>query len=464
MAGLSNKDIAGVFKDIEVLMQVVGEDKRRASTYGRAAWMIEKLSESALDLAAAGCLTEVRGIGSSVEKVVMEVLATGTSSLRDSLAARTTPAVLEMLKIPGLGPKKLHTIVQELRVTDLASLRDAAADGSIAGLKGFGPKMAQNILDGLAYLDATRGRVRVDHAAALAASVIDKLAIADARIAGELRRATPIVGTIAIVARGDAAAIDVPGGKLDGDTWVLPRGTDPEVRIRFVDDYSWTAVGPGRGPLGDSAAWNELSGEYTTIIMRHMPGPSGTTRDGTLQFNDRLVWPITPFIGTLGVQPDRIVATSVDGQGPWGGNLDIRDTAPGNQILLPVYHEGARLYLGDVHASQGDTEFTGTAAETSATVRLAVDRIAGESRSYQRILKPDSIVAVHIARPMEAAVRAATIHMMEWLVADYGFSQADAYCFVSTCPDFRINVYQMCDIGALNFVVGAEVPNTFLNR
>lgn len=245
-------------------------------------------------------------------------------------------------------------------------------------------------------------------------------------------------------------------GVEQGDTLVV---TIDEI---VVEDYSWTAIGPNRGPLGDSVKWNQLSGEYTTYIMQHSPGPSGTTRDGTLRFNDRLSWPITPFIGTLGVQPDRIVPTSIDGQGAWGGNLDIRDTAPGNQILLPVYHEGARLYLGDVHASQGDTEFTGTAAETSATLRLRVDRIAGEQRRYMRILKPDSIVSIHIARPMEAAVQAATIQMMDWLVTDYGFSQADAYCFVGTCPDFRINVYQMCDIGGLNFVVGAEVPKKYL--
>ena len=193
--------------------------------------------------------------------------------------------------------------------------------------------------------------------------------------------------------------------------------------------------------------------------MQHLPGPSGTTRDGVLQFNKRLAWPITPFVGTLGVQPDRIVATGADGQGPWGGNLDIRDFAPGHQILLPVYHDGGRLYLGDVHASQGDTEFTGTAAETSATVRLTVDRMAGERRSYLRILKPESIVAVHNARPMEVAVQKATVQMMDWLVSDFGFSQSDAYCFVSTCPDFRIHVYQMCDIGNLSFIMAPRSPD-----
>ena len=64
-----------------------------------------------------------------------------------------------------------------------------------------------------------------------------------------------------------------------------------------------------------------------------------------------------------------------------------------------------------------------------------------------RIEKPDSIVAIHANRPLEVAVETATIKLMDWLVADYGFSPTDAYCLVSTCPDFRINVYQMCKIG-----------------
>ena len=97
-----------------------------------------------------------------------------------------------------------------------------------------------------------------------------------------------------------------------------------------------------------------------------------------MRFSDKIAWPITPFVGTLGVAPDRETATSLDGQGDWGGNLDIRDVAPGNTILLPVYHEGALFYLGDVHASQGDTEFTGTAAETQSTVRLKLEIIKGK--------------------------------------------------------------------------------------
>jgi acetamidase/formamidase len=229
-----------------------------------------------------------------------------------------------------------------------------------------------------------------------------------------------------------------------------------------VDDYSWIAIGPRRGPLGESIRWPELSSEYTTKIFHHTTGPSGTTADGILHFDKSRSWPITPFVGTLGVAPDREVTTSIDGQGEWGGNLDIRDVAPGNRIYLPVLHEGALFYLGDVHASQGDTEFTGTAAETRSTVHLRLDLIKNKRIPGMRIEKPDSLIAIHVERPLDLAVETATTHLMDWLISEYGFSAIDAYCFVSTCPDFRINVYQMCRIRNLRPVAGAEIPKSYL--
>src|SRR5438105_110602 len=230
----------------------------------------------------------------------------------------------------------------------------------------------------------------------------------------------------------------------------------------LVENYSWIAIGPRRGPLGESTRWPELSSDYTTKVFRHTPGPSGSLRDGTLRFSEHISWPITPFIGTLGVAPDREVTTSIDGQGEWGGNLDIRDVAPGNRIELPVFHEGARFYLGDVHASQGDTEFTGTAAETKATVRFRLELKKNHRIPGMRIEKPGSLVAVHAEKPLDLAVETATTHLMDWLISEYGLSAIAAYCLVSTCPDFRINVYQMCRIRNLRPVAGAEIPKSYL--
>jgi amidase len=246
-------------------------------------------------------------------------------------------------------------------------------------------------------------------------------------------------------------------GAERGDTLIVT------VEDIVVADTSWIAIGPKRGPLGESSRWPELSNDYTTKIFKHTAGPSGTTRDGTLHFNDRIHWPITPFIGTLGVAPDREVTTSIDGQGDWGGNLDIRDVCPGNRIFLPVYHPGALFYVGDVHASQGDTEFTGTAAETQATVRISLGLVKGKRIPWMRIEKPASIISVYAFRPLEVAVETATINLMEWLIGEHRFTPTDAYCLVSTCPDFRINVYQMCKLGKLNYVAGAEIPKRYIS-
>ncbi|HLK59888.1 MAG TPA: acetamidase/formamidase family protein [Chthonomonadaceae bacterium] len=245
-------------------------------------------------------------------------------------------------------------------------------------------------------------------------------------------------------------------GAERGDTLVV------SVEEIVVGEMSWTAIGPRRGPLGESSRWPELSADYTTKIFRHTPGPDGSMRTGTLHFNERICWPITPFIGTLGVAPDREVTTSIDGQGEWGGNLDIRDVAPGNRIYLPIFHPGARFYLGDVHASQGDTEFTGTAAETTSTVRLSLDLIQGKRIPWMRIEKEEALISLYAFRPLEVAVETATTHLMDWLITEYGFTPTDAYCLVSTCPDFRIHVYQMCRLGKLNYVAGAELPKRYL--
>jgi len=253
---------------------------------------------------------------------------------------------------------------------------------------------------------------------------------------------------------------------LGGPIWL--EGAEPgdtlavNIEEIIVDEYSWIAIGPNRGPLGVSTRWPELSDDYTTLIFEHQPGASGTTKDGTLQFNDRISWPIAPFVGTLGVAPQREVTTSIDGQGPWGGNLDCRDVAPGNTVYLPVFHKGARFYLGDVHASQGDAEFTGTAAETKATVRLRLEILKSKTIPWMRIEKPDTIVSVYAYRPLEVSIENATFNLMDWLISEYGFTATEAYCLVSTCPDFRINVYQMVKLGKLNYVAGAEIPKRYL--
>ena len=223
----------------------------------------------------------------------------------------------------------------------------------------------------------------------------------------------------------------------------------------------YTILQPGDGLLGDSLKYSETS-EYYTKILHHEPGPSGTFRDGICRFNESISWQLAPHIGTLCLAPARESLASVSIQGPYGGNIDSRDVKEGSKIYLQSHHKGGLLFAGDVHACMGDGELTDTADECRAELTLSCDVIKETKIPHVRIEKPESLVGLYCAKPLEAAVKGATMNLLDWLVEDYDFSKRDAYLLMGTCPDFRINVYQMVDFSVLSYTVGAELPKRYL--
>ncbi|MBW2057535.1 MAG: acetamidase/formamidase family protein [Deltaproteobacteria bacterium] len=222
-----------------------------------------------------------------------------------------------------------------------------------------------------------------------------------------------------------------------------------------------TSIIPGVGPFSDSKRWPELDEAYAHMI-RHIPGPSGTTRDGKAVFADGVVWDLRPFIGTIGVAPDREVPTSLYGQGRWGGNWDCRDIKEGSTLYLNCFHDGGLLFVGDVHGTQGDAEFSGVANETKAEVVLSCEIIRKKQISYPRIETPDSIIALFATRPLEDGVKTAITYLMEWMIEEYELSPREAYLRIATDPDFRVNIYQMVRVGWINYTVGAQYPKSHL--
>lgn len=136
--------------------------------------------------------------------------------------------------------------------------------------------------------------------------------------------------------------------------------------------------------------------------------------------------PVRPFFGTFGVAPE-LEAISTMAPGPFGGNMDVPDIAPGNTVFLPVYNEGALFYIGDCHAAQGEGELGGVACEITAKTTLKFDVIKGKKISWPRIESKDRIMAVGSARPMEDAARIAYAELIAWLVEDYEFTIEGAY-------------------------------------
>ena len=231
------------------------------------------------------------------------------------------------------------------------------------------------------------------------------------------------------------------------------------VHLDWIDPwrYGFSGILPGIGPLTDSIRWQTCAAPYVHVI-EHLPGPSGHTRDGIARYSDSLSWALQPFIGTLATAPEREVFTSVLGQGAFGGNIDCRDICPGHTIYLNSYHRGGLLYIGDVHGGQGDTEFTGIADETRATVQLSCTVIKRKRLPCVRIDKPASVVALGINLPMEQAVLDATQNLMAWLEEEYAVPPKDLYMRMSCDPAFRIRTYQMVRAATLQNVMGAEYP------
>lgn len=250
-------------------------------------------------------------------------------------------------------------------------------------------------------------------------------------------------------------------GVKKGDVLVV------NVESIIVEDQGVTCWADHAGVLGPGTFWPELDPPYSHII-KHLPGPSGTTRDGKAVLNEfqndfrKVTWDLAPFIGTIATAPEREVESSLAGQGPYGGNMDCRDIKEGTKIYLPAFHDGGLLFSGDVHASQGDTEFYGFADESRAEVTYSCDVVRNKSIRNPRLEKDDSIVAVCSYRPLEEAVRKAIFDLMDWMISDYGMSPKEAYIHIDCNPDFRVNVYQMVPVGRIAYTVGAEIPKKYL--
>jgi acetamidase/formamidase len=212
-----------------------------------------------------------------------------------------------------------------------------------------------------------------------------------------------------------------------------------------------------RGPARDSWKWREADTPWTHVL-RHEVGPSKTMEDGRIWLNDRISWPAAPFIGTIGVAPEREVLASGLAQGVGGGNLDCRDVRPGNVFYVNAQNDGGLLSVGDVHASQGDTEFTGVAAEVEAEVTLSIDVIPDKRIAFPRIETPKSLIALQNSRPLEHAITKAAFDLLDWLVDEHGMDRRESYVQLSVNPGFRVHIYQMIPEMSLQYTVGVEFP------
>jgi amidase len=204
----------------------------------------------------------------------------------------------------------------------------------------------------------------------------------------------------------------------------------------------------GPQPIGTTVLIPEFGGlvgtKDTPLLNEPLPErvkKMEVTEQG-IKFNERITLPYEPFIGTLGVSPE-IEAVSSLQPDYWGGNMDVPDVAPGAIAYFPVHHQGAYLYLGDCHATQGDGELCGVAVEMAATVTIHVDLIKKWHIGWPRLENERVIMTIGSGRPMEDSARIAYRELVRWLVEDYGWETLDAYFFLTQAG--RVRVGNMVD-------------------
>ncbi|HEX8432885.1 MAG TPA: helix-hairpin-helix domain-containing protein, partial [Longimicrobium sp.] len=197
-------EVAAVLAEIAMLTEVVGGDPFRARAFAGAARRLEGSGVDLHALAREDALTSLPGIGAGIASTIEELVRSGRSSLHSRLVADTPVGLYDVMRIKGLGTRKVRALYSELGIDSLDTLEAAARAGLVATLAGFGEKTQAKILDGIGFVRSTRGKRRIDRALEVAERLVDHLrgmaGVVAAEVVGALRRRMEVVDSIDLVA------------------------------------------------------------------------------------------------------------------------------------------------------------------------------------------------------------------------------------------------------------------------
>ncbi|MDG1551415.1 MAG: PHP domain-containing protein [Candidatus Poseidoniaceae archaeon] len=200
----SRNQVAQALHQVAVLLELNGANVFRVRSYQNASRMLGGLTQDLGELVASGELFELKGIGKGLGSALSQAIGEGRWPDDWIALHRDTPeGMIEMLGIPGLGPKRIKIMNQELGVDSITTLREAAEDDSIAGLKGFGAKSQQRMLDGIELLARFRSRRRLDIGLKYGEAFEQRIAkipgVQKAQLAGSARRRKDTIGDLDLV-------------------------------------------------------------------------------------------------------------------------------------------------------------------------------------------------------------------------------------------------------------------------
>jgi DNA polymerase (family 10) len=221
--------VAGILDEIGTLLELQGESGFRCRAYHNAARSLEQLETTLADVIAQGKLRDIPGIGDTMQEKITTLVATGTHPYYEEQKKKVPAGLLEILRLPSVGPKKVKALYDELGIDDVDKLRQACQSGEVAKLKGFGVKTAQKILEGIQFLEQSGKRVRLDQALeigqALLAGLRECPGVIRSELCGSLRRRKETINDIDIlVSAGDPGPIMDRFVSLEGVTQVIVRG------------------------------------------------------------------------------------------------------------------------------------------------------------------------------------------------------------------------------------------------
>lgn len=202
------REIADFLEEYCTLLELSGADSFRLRAYTNAVRIFENLDADLADLIERDALTEIKGVGKSVAALVGEYARTDSAAAYEKLKSEVPQGVLDMLRVPGLGPRKIMAIRSELQIENLEALEQACRDGRLDQLKGFGKKTQENILKGIEYIRRYQDRSRADLARESAEPLLAALrahpATQRVEVAGSLRRRRESVKDIDFVLSSQA--------------------------------------------------------------------------------------------------------------------------------------------------------------------------------------------------------------------------------------------------------------------
>jgi len=197
---MDKDQVAEVLTEIGTLLELKGENAFKTRAYENAARALESLTEPLEKLIAENRLGQIKGIGEGIQKKITELVATGKLAYYDDLKAAVPSGLVEMLHIPGLGPKKVKALNDKLGIETIEQLEAACKAGKIAGLEGFGEKTQSKILEGIQFKRAYASRHLLSDALTVAEPMLESLRqhpdVIRCSTAGSVRRFKEIIGDI----------------------------------------------------------------------------------------------------------------------------------------------------------------------------------------------------------------------------------------------------------------------------